>query len=159
MGTAGTTSPAGETPKLSRGQQRDAAARAALAPLRHGERPAAVLISAAIALALGVVNLVFLVGNIRPSLGGQRSSPGSEIIYVVLMVACAIGLWRVRYWAVLGFMVILLITILEVSLAVIRASNLLGFLIPSVVLIGGGWLFYKLIRSLSRIQMPKYTPR
>ncbi len=41
---------------------------------------------------------------------------------------CAYGLWRARYWAVLGFMVLLLLTILEFAVLLIRASNVLGVL-------------------------------
>ena len=38
----------------------------------------------------------------------------------------------------------------------IRASNLLGAVFATAVVLGGGFLFYKLVRTLSRIQMPKY---
>jgi hypothetical protein len=76
-----------------------------------------------------------------------------------LMLLCAGGMWRLRYWAVLGFEALLAIILVLFTLLLTRASNLLGFLIPIVVVSGGGFLFYKLIRSLSRIQMPKYTSR
>lgn len=112
-----------------------------------------------IGFVLAAVNLVFLIIGYKPSLAGQRTAVTSEVLYLVLMSVCTIGLWRMRYWAVLGFMVILLITILEVSLALIRASNLLGVLVPLVVIGGGGWLFFKLVRALSRIQMPSPPER
>lgn len=143
----------------SRTEQRNAAVRATLTPLAPGERPWAIRISATIGLVLAAVNLVFLVAGYKPKLAGQHTAVSSEILYLVLMSACAWGLWRMRHWAVLGFMVILLITILEVSLALIRASNLLGVLIPVVVIVGGGLLFFKLVRSLSRIEMPKAPGR
>jgi hypothetical protein len=37
----------------------------------------------------------------------------------------------------------------------LKASNLLGFLIPPVFIVGGGFLFWKLVRVLSRMQMPR----
>ena len=50
----------------------------------------------------------------------------------------------------------LALVILLFSLYLIRASNLLGFVFATAVVCGGGFLFYKLVRTLSRIQMPKY---
>ena len=45
------------------------------------------------------------------------------------MIICAIGMWRLRYWAVLGFQAVLAIVILIFALLLIRASNLLGFVV------------------------------
>jgi hypothetical protein len=81
------------------------------------------------------------------------------ILFSAMMVICSVGMWRMRYWAVLGFQAILAIVILIFSLYLIRASNLLGLAFALVIVIGGGWLFYKLVRALSRIQMPKYPGR
>lgn len=130
-----------------------------LTPLAPGERPWSIRIAAAIGFVLAAVNLAFLLGGYKPRLAGQQSAVSSEILFLVLMSACAAGLWRMRHWAVLGFMVILLITILEVSLALIRASNLLGVLIPIAVIAGGGLLFVKLVRALSRIEMARRQGR
>ena len=76
-----------------------------------------------------------------------------------LMLVCAAGMWQKRYWAVLGFQAILAIVVLIFSLLLIRASNLLGFAVGLVVVGGGGFLFFKLVRVLSRIQMPRYPGR
>lgn len=132
-------------------EERNAAVRAALEPLKSGERPWPLLVSALVALALVVANLVLLVGDIK--LRGTR--PGGEIVYLIVMAMCTYGLWRVRYWAVLGFMVLLLLTILEFALLLVRASNAAGFAVAIIVVAGGGFLFYKLVRVLSRIQMPR----
>jgi hypothetical protein len=64
-------------------------------------------------------------------------------------------MWKAKYWAVLGFQALLGITLVLCSLSLIRASNLLGFLIPTVIIVFGGWLFWKLIRAMARIQMPE----
>ena len=45
------------------------------------------------------------------------------------------------------------------ALLLVEASNLLGFLIPPLVIVVCGFLFIKLVRILSRIQMPKYPGR
>lgn len=144
-----------EKPARSRSEERNAAVRETLTPLEPGERPAAVTIGALIALGLCAANvLLFAVG--ARSINGARASTLSFVIYGLAMLGIAGGMWRTRYWAVLGFMVMLLITILVASLALTRASNLLGVLIPTVVIGGGGWLFFKLIRALSRIQAPRH---
>ena len=132
-------------------EERNAAVRATLKPVEPGERPWPLLVSALLALSLVIANLVLLVGNIK--LRGAK--PASEVIYLVVMSMCAYGLWRARYWAVLGFMVLLLLTVLEAALLLIRASNAAGVAITLVLIAGGGFLFYKLVRVLSRIQMPK----
>ena len=75
------------------------------------------------------------------------------------MLVCAAGMWQKRYWAVLGFQAILAFVILFFSLLGLRAANLLAVFASVVVVGGGGWLFYKLVRVLSRIQMPQYPGR
>lgn len=125
--------------------------RATLEPISPGERPWPLLVSALLALSLVIANLVLLIGSIK--LRGAK--PGSEIVYLVLMSMCAYGLWRARYWAVLGFMVLLLLTVLEGAVLLVRASNVAGVAVTACLIVGGGFLFYKLVRVLSRIQMPK----
>jgi hypothetical protein len=63
-------------------------------------------------------------------------------------------MWHKRYWAVLGFQAMLGLVILFFALLLVRASNALGFVVGAVVVLGGGFLFFKLVRVLSRIQMP-----
>ena len=125
--------------------------RSKLAPLAPGERPWPLLVSALLALSLVIANLVLLIADIK--LRGAK--PASEIVYLVVMAMCAYGLWRARYWAVLGFMVLLLLTVIQAALLLVRASNLAGVAITVVLAGGGGYLFYKLVRVLSRIQMPE----
>jgi hypothetical protein len=65
-------------------------------------------------------------------------------------------MWQKRYWAVLGFRALLGLVILFFALLLVRASNVLGFVVGGGVVAGGGFLFFKLVRVLSRIQMPRY---
>ncbi len=127
------------------------AVRATLEPLAPGERPWPLLVSALLALTLVIANLVLVVGDIK--LRGAK--PASEVVYLAVMLVCAYGLWRARYWAVLGFMALLLLTMLEAAVLLVRASNAAGVALTVVMLGGGGFLFYKLVRVLSRIQLPR----
>lgn len=151
--------PAAATPRPvrpSRSEQRDAAVRATLTPLRAGERPWVITVGAALAALSGVVQLVlFLVGT-KLKTTGLKASAGQTIVFAVLMLICAAGMWQMRYWAVLGFLALLAILIVFAFGALIKASSVLGLLIALVIVVAGGYLFFKLIRVLSRIQMPKY---
>lgn len=144
---------------MGRSESRDAAVRATLKPLAPGERPWAVKIGALIALLIGGGDLIDVIIGGQFSVGRTHAGVGGVVLFSVLMLVCAVGMWRMRYWAVLGFQAILAIVILIFSLYLIRASNLLGLLVASAIVVGGGLLFYKLVRALSRIQMPKYPGR
>ena len=67
-------------------------------------------------------------------------------------------MWRLRYWAVLGFMALLAIVCCSSS-----RSRWSGVNCSASRSLGGvvirGYLFWKLVRVLSRIQMPQYPGR
>jgi hypothetical protein len=144
---------------LSRSEQRDAAVRATLAPLRPGERPWPITVGAVVAALNGVVQLILYAAGVKLKVGGARPQAFSVILFAVLMFVCAGGMWKLRYWAVLGFQALLAIVILTFALVLVKASNVLGVAISLVVVVAGGYLFFKLIRVLSRLQMPRYPGR
>jgi hypothetical protein len=76
-----------------------------------------------------------------------------------VMAAAAIGMWTVRYWAVLGFQVLLGVSLVIALLGLLRASNLAAVLVCLAVIALTGPLFWLLIRSMARIQMPRRPPR
>ena len=84
-----------------------------------------------------------------PSHGG--SLPGGFFIAAVL-VALAVGHVRRRYWAVLGFEALLAFQIIVTSLALVVAETLLAAAVCVVSIALGGWLFWKLVRVMGRIQ-------
>jgi hypothetical protein len=73
------------------------------------------------------------------------------------MLACSVGMWRLSYQAVLAFMALLAIVIVLFSLFLVEASNLLGLLVPPVFIVVGAFLFWKLIRVLGRLQVPRQS--
>ena len=79
--------------------------------------------------------------------------------FVIVLGAAAWGAWRARYWAVLGIQALLAITIVFFSLALLRASSWTDVLIVIAVVAPAGTLFYFLVKSLARIQMPERRPR
>jgi hypothetical protein len=153
--SAASAAPTAAPNRVSRSEERDAAVRARLKPLAPDERPWAVKIGALIALLVGGGDLIDVIVGGQLTIGRTHAGVGGVVLFSVLMLVCAVGMWKMRYWAVLGFQAILAIVILIFSLYLIRASNLLGFVVSTAIVVGGGFLFYKLVRALSRIQMPR----
>jgi hypothetical protein len=147
-------SPAGRT--LSRSERRNAAVRATLTPYRRGERPWSIVVGAVLAALTGGVQLVLFLADVKLRVAGTHAAAGSTIVFAALMFTCAVGMWLMRYWAVLGFMALLAIAVTNFSLALLKVSNLLGLAIALAGIVLPGFLFFKLVRVLSRIQMPRF---
>jgi hypothetical protein len=144
-------------PKLSRSQRRDAEVRAGLTPIEPGERPGVIIASTIVAALIGGGNLVAWLAGIK--IDGKHPAAGGIFIFSAVMIADAIGMWRLWYGAVLGFMALLAIVATIFALLLIEASNVLGVVVGLIVILGAGYLFFKLVRVLSRIQMPRYPGR
>jgi len=137
----------------ARSEERNEALRAGLAPLAPGERPLALGVAAALAAALAVVNLGALVFGIE--VDGRRPGAVAVLLFAVIMLGAAWGLWHRRYWAVLGFEALLGITLAFAGLSLMVASNVAALVLCAAILLGGGWLFWKLIRVMGRLQAPQ----
>jgi len=137
-------------PRAERRARAEEQARAALAPLGQDERPAALwaAIAVCLVLALGVLIGAASVHDLR-SHGG--SVPGAIAIATVL-VLLAQGMYRRRYWAVLSFEALLAFQIIVSSLALVVASTIPAAAICVAGIGLGGWLFWKLVRVMGRIQ-------
>ena len=137
----------------ARAEERNAAVRAELAPLAPGERPKPLVAATILAVALGTANLVALVAGVEVE-GNQPSTLGT-LLFCAVMYLAAFGLWTARYWAVLGFEVLLGLIVLVFSLFLLRASNLLAVIVCVPIIAIAGWLFWKLVRVMGRIQAPQ----
>jgi hypothetical protein len=140
-----------EAPRRARGEQRNAEIRARMAPLAAGERPRAVTIAALVAAALGAANLVALIAGARVS--DSRPSVVATVVFCALAAVAAVGLWQVRYWAVVGFEIVLGFAVVFFSLFLLLASDVLALAICMAVVGFGGWLFWALVRPMARVQL------
>jgi thiamine-phosphate diphosphorylase len=140
----------------ARTEAQNAAARAKLEPLAAGERPWPLKLAAGLAALAGIVNLIaYLAGT---KVNGSELSGGEIAAFTVIALVLAVGLWQRNGPAVLATMVVLAIIVVLFSLFLIEASNVLGVIVPLLFIGVGGWLFWKLIRILGRIQTPgQYT--
>jgi hypothetical protein len=136
----------------ARGRAKDAAARAQLKPLADGERPTAVTVGAIVAAVAAIANLVSLALAFDPDEAGKSFS---TLLGAGLMVLIAVGMWRARYWAVLGLQALLALTIIGAALALLLASNLWAGVLAFLIVAAAGTLFWFLVKAMARIQMPK----
>jgi hypothetical protein len=135
----------------ARSRRRDDEARAALEPLAPGERPRAVTVATIAAVELAAANLTAMIASYDSSEGGKTAS---TIVGTLILLVVAVGMWRVRYWAVLGMQALLAITMILSALALLTAASAGAALLAVVLIALSGTLFWFLVRALARIQMP-----
>jgi hypothetical protein len=121
-----------------------------LEPLAPGERPWPIAVSAVVAFALGALTLTLFLAGAK--VAGTKPSAASVVVYTGLMFGLGVGVWRRRYWAVLGFEALLAVGVIGFSLAAIRVTSTAWFVISLIVIVASGFLFFKLARIIGRIQ-------
>ena len=139
----------------ARSRARTDAVRASLEPLQPGERPRAVTIAAVVALIIAATNLILFYSGWE--VRGQEPSTSGTWVFVGIMLAAAAGMWRGKYWAVLGFEMLLGIALVGTAIALLRASNLAAVALCLGIFAVCGPLFWFLIRAMARLQMPTRT--
>jgi hypothetical protein len=147
----------------ARTEAKNQAAREALEPLEPGDRPTVVTVGAVISALIAISSIVgYLAGVEVTKFGsdgfeqGQDKAPLLSVVsVVVLMGIMAWGMWRARYWAVLGFQALLALVLVGSSLALVQVTDWLraGFLVALIA--GAGALFFLMVKALARIQMPE----
>lgn len=153
-GGTGTPGPTAGDPPLSRTEARNAAVRAQLVPLREGERPTAVTVGAIVALVLGLTTVVLYAAG--TSLRGGGTPAVVQVVFQSgIMLVMAYGMWRARYWAVLGMEALLGLVIVVFSLLAMLAENLQALLVAAALVLPAGTLFWHLVKAMARIQMPR----
>jgi hypothetical protein len=141
----------------ARTEWRNEEARADLEPLAPGERPKAVTIAAIVALAMAVLNVAAALSG-RTIAGDEGSQTTLTIITTAILVVIGLGMLARRYWAVLGFEIVLGLQITAMSLALVFAANVGAAALLLVLVVLLGTLFWKLIRAMARMQMPVAGP-
>ena len=135
----------------ARAEERNEAVRQSLEPLGPGEVPGAVKIAAVVSLLLATANTVSLIAG--ETVTGSDATVSGLGLSLVLVVA-AVFMWRGRYWAVLGFQALLAIQIIICAASLIVVNQWWAALVLVALMVLGGWLFWKLVRALARLQMP-----
>ena len=136
----------------ARSEARNEEIRQSLEPLAPGERPGAVTVAAIAAFLFGAGNVVLWALGVE--VDGRRPEAGGTFVFAGLMFAMAYGLWIAKYWAVLGFQALLTLILIVAFLVLLTATSIGRALIVVAILVLGGWLFWKLVRAMARLQMP-----
>jgi hypothetical protein len=140
-------------PKPSRSEAKNAVVRAQLEPLEADERPVAVTVGAVVATVLAIGNVVLFIAGVK--VGGQKPTVQGIAGPTLIMAVCGYGMWRAKYWAVLGMEALLGLVIVIFGLLLTTAENLKAVAVAVVVMVLAGILFWKLVKAMARIQMPQ----
>lgn len=137
----------------ARAEQRNQEVRAGLEPLAKGERPLVVTIGAAVA---GLICLSILAGYLAGvKVEGDKPHLAQVLAPALLMGIMAWGMWRARYWAVLGFQLLLVFLIFSAIFGLaVQAASVAQFAATLGLLAVSGTFFFFMVKAMARIQMP-----
>lgn len=141
----------------ARAEERNQAAREALEPLAEGERPTVVTIGAVVS---GLIALSVVVGYAAGvEVDGDKPRFSQAAGPALIMGVMAFGMWRARYWAVLGFQLILVFLIFSAVFGLaVQASTVAQFAATLGLLAVAGTFFFFMVKAMARIQMPERRP-
>jgi len=142
----------------ARAEQRNQEAREALEPLAEGERPTVVTVGAIVA---GLIALSIAVGYLAGvQVDGEKPKLPQVLAPALIMGIMSWGMWRARYWAVLGFQLILVFVIFSAFFGLVVGASSVGQILATLgLLIVAGTFFYFMVKAMARIQMPTRDPR
>ena len=142
-------------------EEKNQAVRESLDPLEPEERPRAVtagaIFSALIALIFWVSAAIAAVTDTK--VDGTEPNPVSLAAFAFIMSMMARGMWKGRYWAVLGFQMLLVLFLLAAAAGLVTAASILQAVGTTLLIVVAGAFFYFMVKAMARIQMPNRDPR
>jgi hypothetical protein len=133
---------------------RNREAREALQPLADGERPLVVTIGAVLSALLALFSIAGYVAGVEVE--GDKPRLAQVLAPVLLLTIMAWGMWRARYWAVLGFQLLLVFLIFSAVFGLlVQAASAAQFAVTLALLAVSGTFFYFMVKAMARIQMPE----
>lgn len=149
--------------RAARTEAKNRAAREALDPLEPDERPTVVTVAAVISALLVLGTIIAYVAGLEvgkfDQFGTKTGEAKPNLFYTVasslVLGTMAWGLWKARYWAVLGFQTILILMIVVTILGLVQAQDVLRALALFGILALASILFYRMVKAMARIQMPE----
>jgi hypothetical protein len=137
----------------AKAELRNQEAREALEPLADGERPLVVTIGAVVS-ALVALSIVagYLAGV---EVEGEKPRLAQVLAPALLMAVMSWGMWRARYWAVLGFQLLLVFLIFSAVYGLALQAASVGQVAATLGLLAvSGSFFFFMVKAMARIQMP-----
>jgi hypothetical protein len=137
----------------ARAEERNQAAREDLEPLAQGERPVVVTVGA---IVTALITISIIVGWLAGTeVDGEKPRFVQALAPALLMGVMAWGMWRARYWAVLGFQLILVFLIFSAVYGLALQAATVGQVLATLALLAvSGTFFWRMVKAMARIQMP-----
>jgi len=137
----------------ARAEERNQEVRENLEPLAEGERPLVITIGAIVAALIAASVLIsYLAGA---EVNGEKPRLAQVLAPALIMGVMSWGMWRARYWAVLGFQLLLVFLIFSAVFGLaVQVSSVAQFAATFGLLVVAGSFFYFMVKAMARIQMP-----
>lgn len=131
--------------------------RESLEPLEPGERPTVVTVAAVFASIVAVLlwgsAIVALVTDAK--VNGNDVNVAQWALLAMIFTWMAWGMWKARYWAVLGFQMLLVILIMAGILGMVVSPTLVQIVGTLILTVALSVLFWFMVKAMARIQMPE----
>ncbi|HEU5061869.1 MAG TPA: hypothetical protein VFT79_01805 [Solirubrobacterales bacterium] len=142
----------------ARAEQRNQEAREALQPLAEGERPTVVTIGAIVSALIAISVVVSYAAGAE--VDGERPRLAQVVAPAVIMGVMAWGMWHARYWAVLGFQLLLVVVLFSAFFGLLVGASSVAQVLGTLALLAiAGSFFYFMVKAMARIQMPTRLPK
>lgn len=142
----------------AKAEQRNQEAREALEPLAEGERPTVVTLGAIVAALISLSVVIGYAAGVE--VNGEQPKLPQVVAPAVIMGMMAWGMWHARYWAVLGFQLILVVVLFSAFFGLLVGVASVGQAIGTVALLAvAGTFFFFMVKAMARIQMPTRVPK
>jgi hypothetical protein len=113
------------------------------------------------AVVAGLIALSIVAGylaGVEPS--GEKPKLVQVVAPALLMGVMSWGMWRARYWAVLGFQLVLVFLIFSAVFGLaVQAATVAQVAATLGLLAVAGTFFFFMVKAMARIQMPTRVPR
>jgi hypothetical protein len=91
---------------------------------------------------------------------GEQPRLPQVVAPAVIMGMMAWGMWHARYWAVLGFQLILVVVLFSAFFGLVVGASSVGQVLGTLLLLAvAGTFFFFMVKAMARIQMPTRDPR
>jgi hypothetical protein len=141
----------------AKAEERNQAAREALKPLATDARPTVVTVGAVLT---GLLALSIIAGYLAGvKVNGATPKLPQVLAPALIMGVMSWGMWRARYWAVLGFQLVLVFLIFSAVYGIaVQATTVAQFAATFGLLAVTGGFFFFMVKAMARIQMPERLP-
>jgi hypothetical protein len=113
-----------------------------------------VTVGAVLSALVAAASVVLFLAGVE--VDGDKPSAGQVLVPVLLFGMMAWGMWRARYWAVLGFQLVLVVLIFSAVFGLATQAASVGQVATTLALLAvTGTLFFFMVKAMARIQMPK----